>query len=436
MHGAGIRTLKGRQVWDSRGRPTVEVEVVLASGATGRAIAPSGASTGRREALDLRDGGARLGGYGVNRALAGVNGEIAARLTGMDAADQSASDRALIDLDGTPQKQRLGGNACVAVSAAVAWAAAADARLPLWAHLRRLAALPDTPHIPAPMIQIFGGGAHAGQRVDIQDFLVIPMRAKSFAEAVEWTAEVYMAATSLMKSERSLAGVSDEGGLWPDFARNEDALDTLMRAIESAGFAGGTDVGIALDVAASDFFSERGYTLRLDRSWLTGDEMIELLSAWCKRYPIVSLEDPLAEDDDAGFAEITRRLGAAIQVVGDDYLTTNPERIRHAAGLGACNAVLLKANQCGTVTELIAASAEARSLGWNTIMSGRSGESEDVTLSHLAVGLMSDQIKVGSVTRSERTAKWNEVIRIEEGTAPGAYWQFRVPSSPTPVHNR
>ena len=424
MDGAEIRALKGRQVWDSRGRPTVEVEVVLGSGATGRAIAPSGASTGRREALDLRDGGTRLGGYGVNRALAGLNGEIAARLMGLNAADQSAVDQVLIALDGTPQKLRLGGNACVAASAAVAWAAAAHAGVPLWSHLRRLAALPDTPHIPAPVIQIFGGGVHAGKRIDVQDFLVIPMRAASFAEAVEWSAEVYIAAASLMKSERSLAGVSDEGGLWPDFARNEDALDTLTRAIGRAGLVAGRDVGIALDVAASDFFSEGGYTLRLDRTRLTGDEMIELLSAWCGSYPIVSLEDPLAEDDDTGFAEITRRLGGRIQIIGDDYLTTSAERIRRAAGLGACNAVLLKANQCGTITELIAASAAARSLGWNTIMSGRSGESEDVTLSHLAVGLMSDQIKVGSVTRSERTAKWNEVLRIEERTAPGAYWRF------------
>ena len=428
MDGARIRSLKGRQVWDSRGRPTVEVDVVLASGATGRAIAPSGASTGRREALDLRDGGSRLGGYGVNEALAAVNTTIASRLVGMDASDQSAIDRALIALDGTPQKQRLGGNACVAVSSAVVWAAASQAGMPLWAHLRRLAALPDTPHIPAPMIQIFGGGAHARNRVDIQDFLVVPSKAGSFAEALEWVAEIYMAAASLMKKERSVLGVCDEGGLWPDFARNEDGLAYLTRAIEHVGFAAGSEVGIALDVAASDFGDEHGYTLALDGRRMVSGELITLLTVWCESYPIVSLEDPLAEDDDQGFIEITRRLGRKTQIVGDDYLTTNRERIRRAAALGACNAVILKANQCGTITELIEASAAAKSLGWNTIMSGRSGESEDITLSHLAVGLMSDQIKVGSVTRSERTAKWNELIRIEEETAAGAYRQFKVPS--------
>ena len=426
MDGAIIRSVAGRQVWDSRGRPTVEVDVALASGATGRAIAPSGASTGKREALDLRDGGSRLGGYGVYAALAAVNTMIAPRLVGMDAQDQMAIDRALIELDGTPQKMRLGGNACVAVSAAVAWAAADYLHLPLWTHLRRLAALPDTPHIPAPMIQIFGGGAHAGKRVDIQDFLVIPITAPSFAEGVEWVAEIYMAATSLMRKERSLVGVSDEGGLWPDFARNEDGLAYLTRAIEDAGFAAQTDVGIALDVAASNFFDEGGYAFALDGKRMRADELIDLLAAWCERYPVVSLEDPLAEDDDAGFVEITRRLGHKVQIVGDDYLTTSRERIDRAAGIGASNAVLLKVNQCGTITELIEASAAVRSHGWNTIMSGRSGESEDVTLSHLAVGLMSDQVKVGSVTRSERTAKWNELIRIEEGTASGAYWRFEV----------
>jgi enolase len=429
MNGGRIRSLKGRQVWDSRGRPTIEVEVVLESGATGRAIAPSGASTGKREALDLRDGGARLGGFGVNTALASVNQIIASRLAGMDASNQAAIDRALIDLDGTPQKRILGGNACVAVSSAVAWGAASHARLPLWAYLRRLAALPETPHIPAPMIQIFGGGAHAGNRVDLQDFLVIPVKAKTFAEAIEWTAEIYMAAASLMKKEKSVQGVCDEGGLWPDFARNEEALIYLTRAIELAGFKKGGEVAIAIDVAASEFSKEHAYALALDKQRLFTNGLIDLLARWCDAYPIVSLEDPLAEDDDAGFVEITRRLGGKVQIIGDDYLTTNVGRIRSAANLKACNSVLLKSNQCGTITELIEASTAAKKLGWNTIMSGRSGESEDVTLSHLAVGLMSDQIKVGSVTRSERTAKWNEMIRIEEGTAAGAYWQFRLPFS-------
>jgi enolase len=426
--GAGIGSIRGRQVWDSRGRPTVEVEVTLCSGARGRAIAPSGASAGRREALDLRDGGKRLGGFGVNAALAAVKGKIAPRLIGLDATDQGSIDRALIDLDGTPQKTILGGNACVATSSAVAWAAAAERGVPLWAHLRALAGLDAAAaHIPLPMIQIFGGGAHAGNRVDIQDFLVLPIGAGTFAEAVEWAAEVYLAAAALMKSEKTLTGVADEGGLWPDFSGNEEGLDYLIRAIAMAGFKPGGDVAIALDIAASNFSSEGAYTLALEERTLPTPAMIAMVADWCERYPIISVEDPLGEDDDEGFVAITRRLGRSCQIVGDDYLTTNAARIEHAADIGACNAALLKSNQCGTITELIAANVAARSRGWNTVMSGRSGESEDVTLAHLAVGLMADQIKVGSVTRSERTAKWNEVIRIEEGM-PGGLRRFRLPA--------
>jgi enolase len=423
-----ITGLKARQVWDSRGRPTVEAEVALSGGARGRAIAPSGASTGRREALDLRDGGARFGGYGVDIAIRAVNERIAPALLGMDAADQPAIDRAMIALDGTPQKTSLGGNAIVAVSSAVAWAAAAGEGLPLWAHLRHLAGLPaEQAHIPVPMIQIFGGGRHAGNRIDIQDFLIIPIGAKSFAEACAWTAEVYRAAAAVMIKRGKLNGVADEGGVWPDFSANEEGLDHLTRAIADAGFAGGTDIGIALDVAASEFAGEGGYRLALEGKRLSTQEMVDLLDGWRRSYPIVSLEDPLGEDDDDGMVAITGRLGRDLQIIGDDYLTTNAALVRAAGARGACNAVLLKSNQCGTLTELIEASDAARALGWNTIMSGRSGESEDVTLSHLAVGLLADQIKVGSITRSERTAKWNEVIRIEEGLPAGAYWHFHLP---------
>lgn len=422
-----IQTIIGREVWDSRGRPTVEVEVGLASGARGRAIAPSGASTGRREALDRRDGGARLGGHGVRGAVAAVNGEIAARLLGCEARDQAGVDAALIALDGTEQKQRLGGNALVATSCAVAWAAAAEQGVPLWRHLRGLAGLPaEQAHIPAPMIQIFGGGRHAGNRVDVQDFLVLPRGARSFAEAVEWTAEIYLAASKAMAQQGKLGGVADEGGLWPDFAANEEGLAYLTGAIAEAGFTP-EQVGIALDIAASSFFVDGRYRLALEGRALDTEEMIALLERWVGSYPIVSLEDPLAEDDDAGFVAITAALGRRLQVIGDDYLTTDAQRVQRAAALGAGNAVLLKANQCGTISELIAASAAAREAGWNTIQSGRSGESEDVTLSHLAVGLLSDQVKVGSVTRSERNAKWNELIRIESGLAPGSYWRFALP---------
>lgn len=423
-----IAGLAARQVWDSRGRPTVEVEVTLASGRSGRAIAPSGASTGRREALDRRDGGKRLGGFGVNGAIADLNGEVAAALRGHDAADQAGIDAILLALDGTPQKTRLGGNALVAASSAVAWAAAAERNVPLWAHLRALAGLPAEPAtIPSPMIQIFGGGRHAGGRIDIQDFLVTCQTAKSFAEAAEWCAEIYIAASKLMHQKGFSHGVADEGGIWPDFSRNEDGLEVLTQAIASAGFTPGKDVGIALDVAASAFSEKDAYRLALEGRTLSTDAMIEMLVGWCDAYPINSLEDPLGEDDTAGFVEITRRLGDRVQVVGDDYLTTNAEAIRQAGAARACNAALLKSNQCGTITELIAASAAARDFGWNTIQSGRSGESEDVTLSHLAVGLASDQIKVGSITRSERTAKWNEVIRIEERVGLGRLWQFQTP---------
>ncbi len=423
-----IVSTKARQVWDSRGRPTIEVEVHLASGATGRAIAPSGASTGSREALDRRDGGKRLGGYGVNGAIEAVNGEIASALQGLDALDQFRCDAALIALDGTAQKTRLGGNALVATSSAIAWAAASERKIALWQHLRTLAGLDAAAaHIPAPMIQIFGGGRHAGNRIDVQDYLVIATGATSFVEATEWIGEIYIAAAKSMQAAGKLNGVADEGGVWPDFRANEDGLELLVKAIESAGFKPGRDVGIALDIAASSFYVDNRYTLALEGKSLDTSGMIDLLERWVADYPIVSLEDPLAEDDEAGFVEITGRLGASVQIVGDDYLTTSSARITRAAGLNACNSVLLKSNQCGTVTELIQASSLARSLGWNTIQSGRSGESEDVTLSHLAVGLMSDQIKVGSMTRSERTAKWNEVIRIAEGVAATGYWGFRVP---------
>ena len=430
MSRTSISGIKARQVWDSRGRPTVEAEVTLEGGARGRAIAPSGASTGRREALDLRDGGKRLGGYGVNKAIAGVNERIAPALRGLEATDQAGIDGALIALDGTPQKTSLGGNAIVAVSSAVAWAAAAAEGVPLWRHLRRVAGLPeDVDHLPSPMIQIFGGGRHAGNRIDIQDFLILSIGATSFAEACEWTAEVYRAAASAMLGRGKLNGIADEGGVWPDFSANEEGLDYLTRAIEDAGFQPARDIGIALDVAASEFAEGQHYRLSLEDRQLTSGEMIGLLEQWTRTYPIVSLEDPLGEDDDAGMVEITRLLGRGLQIIGDDYLTTNAALVRDAGARGACNAVLLKSNQCGTLTELIEASAAARTLGWNTIMSGRSGESEDVTLSHLAVGLMSDQIKVGSIARSERTAKWNEVIRIEEGCAPGALWSFRLPTA-------
>ena len=409
-----ITDLKARQVWDSRGRPTIEVEIQLQGGARGRAIAPSGASTGSREALDRRDGGERLGGFGVDGALADLRSIVRPACLGLDARDQQGIDQRLLDLDGTPQKSRLGGNAIVAASCAVAWAAANSAGEPLWRHFRRLSgAPPDQRWIPSPMIQIFGGGRHAGGRIDIQDYLVLCPGAASFAEAVEWTAEIYMAAASIL-AHKGHHGVADEGGIWPDFTRNEDGLAYLLQAIELAGFKPLAQVGIALDIAATSFWHEGRYRLALEGRLLDTAGMIDMLAGWCGSFPILSIEDPLDENDCDGFVEFTRRMGSRIQIVGDDYLTTNAASIMAAGQARACNAVLLKANQCGTITELIAAVKAAEHFGMTMIQSGRSGESEDVTLSHLAVGLRSHQIKVGSMTRSERTAKWNEVIRIEE----------------------
>jgi enolase len=410
MSDTAIAAVRGRRVWDSRGRPTVEAELELASGAAGRAIAPAGASTGSGEAVDLRDGGAAFGGFDVRRAVAAVNGAIAPALRGMDAADQAALDARLVALDGTADKSRLGANATLAVSMAAAHAAAAAAGLPLYRHLGGEAAA----LLPLPQIQIFGGGAHAGRRVDVQDFLVACPAASSFAEALDWTAEVYRAAGSLMKETGTLQGVADEGGWWPAFSANEQALETLVRAIERAGFAPGRQVAIALDIAASEFGRGGRYRLGLEGRELDTAGMVELLTGWVGAYPIVSVEDPLAEDDADGFVAFTRAVGGRVQVVGDDFLVTDAARVRAAAAEGAGNAVLVKPNQRGTLTEARAAWDAAREVGYAGIVSARSGETEDVTIVHLAVGWGVGQLKVGSFARSERMAKWNEALRIEE----------------------
>jgi len=411
--------VRGRRVWDSRGRPTVEAELRLAGGAVGRAIAPAGASTGSGEAIELRDGGARLGGRDVQGAVAAVNRDIAAALTGQDATDQGAIDRLLIDLDGTPQKRRLGGNALVAVSMAALHAAADAAGRPLYVHLLGGAA---EAVMPLPEIQIFGGGAHAGRRVDIQDFMIVAPAARSFDQALEWTAEVYRAAGEVMAERGLLQGVADEGGFWPAFESNEAALDALMRAIERAGFTPGQEIAISLDIAASEFHQNGQYRLARDGRTLDGDGMAEMLMGWLDRYPIVSIEDPLAEHDAEGLRRFTAAVGDRVQIVGDDFLVTNAERVQQAAAMGACNAVLVKPNQAGTISEAKAALDAARAAGWGAIVSARSGETEDVTIVHLAVGWGAGQLKVGSFARSERMAKWNEALRIEE--ALGAHARF------------
>ena len=417
-----IARIRGRRVYDSRGRPTVEAEVALAGGTRGRAIAPAGASRGSREAVDLRDGGDAHGGLDVSRAIAHVEGLIAGALSGLDAADQAGVDAALIALDATPNKASFGGNATVAVSLAVAHAAATAHGLPLWRHLAGESAV----ELPLPEIQIIGGGAHAGRRIDIQDLMVIPLAVSSFAEALSVVADVYRAAGRVLAAEGRLAGVADEGGYWPAFATNEEALETLVRAIESAGFTPGDDVAISLDIAASEFGRAGRYTLARDARELDRDGMIELLLRWLDRYPIASIEDPLGEDDRDGWIAFARAAGTRVQIVGDDYLTTNAGRVAEAAADRACNAALIKPNQAGTLTEARAALDAARAAGFATIVSARSGETEDVSIAHLAVGWNAGQLKVGSITRGERTAKWNEMLRIEEAQGAGARYAGRI----------
>lgn len=405
-----ITHVHGRRVWDSRGRPTVEAEITLACGVSGRAIAPAGASTGSGEALDLRDGGVAFGGLDVANAVAAVNGDIANLLTGRDASNQAAIDKGMVELDGTPNRGRLGGNALVATSMAVLHAAAAAAGKPIWHYL----AGDRTVRIPLPEIQIFGGGAHAARRVDVQDFMVMCPGASSFSEALDWTAEIYRAAGALMKKAGKLQGVADEGGYWPTFDCNEEALDALLAAIRDTGLHLGTQVGISLDIAASEFGRNGSYRLALDGRTLDTDGMVRMLGGWLANYPILSIEDPLAEDDPVGFGIFTKEFGHRCQIIGDDYLVTNAQRVASAAVVGHTNAVLIKPNQAGTITEAHDALVAGKEAGFGTIVSARSGESEDVTIAHLSVGWDAGQLKVGSFSRSERTAKWNEILRIEE----------------------
>jgi enolase len=417
-----IAHVHARRVWDSRGRPTVEAEVSLANGSRGRAIAPAGASRGSREAVDLRDGGSAHAGLDVTRAISNVAGPIAVALTGIDGTDQAAVDGTLIALDGTPDKSRLGGNAVVAVSLAAAHAAAAARGVPLWRSL----AGDDSISLPLPEIQIFGGGAHASRRIDLQDLMVMPLAASSFADALAVVAEVYRAAGQVMAHAGKLAGVADEGGWWPVFESNEEAMTMLVRAIEQAGYRPGTDVAISLDVAATEFGRDGRYLLARDGRELDRDDMIELLLRWLDRFPIASIEDPLSEDDREGWTAFARAAGSRVQIIGDDFLTTSAERVGDALADGACNAVLIKPNQAGTLTEARAAFDVARLAGMATIVSARSGETEDVSIAHLAVGWNAGQVKVGAFARGERMAKWNELLRIEEALGPAARYAGRA----------
>jgi enolase len=399
-----IANVRGRQVLDSRGNPTVEVEVALDSGGVGRAIVPSGASTGVHEAVELRDGGAEWGGKGVHRAVDNVNGEIAAAVRGRDARDQEGLDSALIDLDGTPNKGRLGANAILGVSLAAAKAAAGDE--PLWAYLGGSAAAT----VPVPMMNVINGGVHAANSIDLQEFMVVPAGAESFAEGLRIGAEVYHALKAVL-SERGLAtGVGDEGGFAPDLESSEAAIEAILEAAERAGHR--DRVAIALDPATSEVFSDGAY--RFEGREKTSDEMPAFWAEIVDRYPIVSIEDGAAEDDWDSWRGLTERLGDAVQLVGDDLFVTNPERLRQGIELGVANSILVKVNQIGTLTETIQAVHEAHAAGYTAVMSHRSGETEDATIADLAVALGTGQIKTGAPARSDRVAKYNQLLRIEE----------------------
>jgi enolase len=397
---AKILDIRGRQVWDSRGRPTVEAEVVVGRGTTplasGRAIAPAGASTGSGEAKSVE----------VRNAVQNIQTRIRDGLRALSVSDQEKLDRRLIELDGTPDKSRLGANALVAVSLACAQADAAVQKIPLWKKLageKRVA-------LPVPQIQIFGGGAHARGKCDVQDYMIVCIGAGSFAEALEWTSQVYAAAGKRLAKRGALYGVADEGGYWPAFKSNEEALAELVGAIADAGLEPGADVAIALDIAATQLYRGGAYHLALEQRALSAEQLHAMFMRWIERYPIVSIEDPFAESDAAAMRAFTR--ATSIQVVGDDFFVTDAKKVKAADG--ACNAVLLKPNQIGTVSETLACWNAAREAGYRAIVSARSGETEDVSIVHLAVGWGVAQLKVGSFARSERMAKWNEALRIEE----------------------
>jgi enolase len=405
---ASIEVVHARQILDSRGNPTLEVEVVLDDGTLARAAAPSGASTGAFEAVELRDGGDEYGGKGVTKAVQGIIDEIQPELLGYDADDQRLVDQALIDLDRTPDKSRLGANAIVAVSMAVARAAADSADLPLFRYLGG----PNAHVLPVPMMNILNGGAHADNSVDIQEFMIAPIGAATFSEAVQWGAETYHALKSVLKQHGLSTGVGDEGGFAPDLEHNKAALDLIVEAIGKAGFTPGLDVALAVDSAANEFYSDGSYVF--EGSPKDAAAMTAIYAQWLDAYPIVSLEDPLHEEDWAGWQALTAELGNRVQIVGDDLFVTNPERIRRGIAEGSANALLVKVNQIGTITETLDAVSLAHRSGYACMISHRSGETEDTTIADLVVGVNCGQIKSGAPARSERVAKYNQLLRIEE----------------------
>ncbi len=418
-----IQDLHAREVLDSRGNPTVEVEVWLASGAFGRALVPSGASTGKREAVELRDDEAnRYHGKGVRRAVQNVIETIAPEIEGMDASEQAQIDRTLLEMDGTPNKSGLGANALLGVSLAVARAAADDAGLPLYQYLGG----PGARLLPVPMMNVVNGGAHADNGIDIQEFMLAPAGAGSFGEALRMGVEIFHTLKRLLNDKGLSTGVGDEGGFAPALGSNEAALDFLMRAIERTGYRAGEDVWLALDVAASEFGERGRYRLRVDRVEKSSEEMIAFYESLLGRYPICSIEDGLGEDDWDGWRALTDRLGSRIQLVGDDVFVTNPAIIQEGIRKGVANAVLVKLNQIGTLTETLEAVELSKRAGYGTVISHRSGETEDVFIADLAVAVNAGQIKTGSLARSERTAKYNQLLRIEEELGGAAVWPGRA----------
>ena len=420
---SSITALYAREILDSRGNPTVEAEVQLESGAWGRAAVPSGASTGKREAVELRDAdGARYRGKGVRQAVRNIEETIAPEVEGMDASEQAAVDQALLELDGTPNKSALGANAILAVSLAVARAAADDAGLPLYAYLGGVGAR----LMPVPMLNVLNGGAHADNGLDYQEFMLVPAGADSFSSAIRMGSEIFHTLRELLVAKGLATGVGDEGGFAPNLASNTAALDLFMQAIEKGGYRPGEDVSLALDVAASEFAESGGrYRLRRENLVLSSEEMIHRYEQLIDRYPIVSIEDGLGEDDVAGWGALTRKLGRRVQLVGDDVFVTNPAIIQQAIKNGLANAVLVKVNQVGTLTETLEAVELAKRAGYGTVISHRSGETEDTFVADLAVAVNAGQIKTGSVARGERTAKYNQLLRIEEELGHAASWPGR-----------
>jgi enolase len=416
VHVSIIDDVAGREILDSRGNPTVEVEVELTTGARGRAAVPSGASTGAHEAVELRDGELRYGGKGVQDAVAHVNGEIRDTVIGLDAADQRVLDAVLCALDGTDAKGRLGANAILGVSLAAAKAVADECGMPLYRYVGGTNA-----HVlPMPLMNVLNGGVHADNNVDLQEFMIVPVGAVSFTEGLRWGAETYHALKMLLKQRGLNTGVGDEGGFAPDLPSSEDALRLLVEAIELAGFKPGEELALALDPASTEFYEDGAYQLRGEGRTLSSDDMVGYYASLCDRYPIVSIEDGMAEDDWDGWAALTKELGARVQLVGDDIFVTNSERLTRGIDAGVANSILVKVNQIGTLTETLDTVTLAMSSGYSVVMSHRSGETEDTTIADLAVATGCGQIKAGAPARSDRVAKYNQLLRIEEDLGEGA----------------